>query len=219
MPARTLYPTPADLAAYLGRMEIPAPKIEAQDLECALDGAVEYWMKATGYNPFLSDGTQTLIRFRAPRSITLEFGMGFVSVDEVRIEGSILVEGTDYELRPWGADRRGEPWTELKLLRRFWTRSVLVLGVPGYNSTLPEMVWKAILVGAALSLAPQLGAALQATEAKEGGEVKKRATGDTTIEYEVASAATSTKFTRELAGMQAFYEEILNAHTLRVFGL
>jgi hypothetical protein len=221
MPAHNAYPVSADLRAFLVENGISTAIIDALDLNGACEIGAQMWEQDTKHIPFLAESEDIELHFDAPRSATLEFGCGFVTVESVVVlDRHELAEGTDYQLRPLNAARRGQPYTELKLLRTIYAPDgFIITGKRGYNTTLTQYVFESILKAAALSLRSKIAGKLAAAAIAQTGVVKARETGDTRVEFVAASETLKTKGSYDPDTWQSDYDEAVNSHQLEVFGL
>jgi hypothetical protein len=108
----------------------------------------------------------------------------------VALDGVALEAGSDYEMRPVAAPRKGQPYTYLYLPNRRLSRHtpegglaahrLVVTGVWGYcaHDAVPELARQAVLAKAALNIANPATSAGDATEA-----VRRIEQGTVTIDY------------------------------------
>lgn len=135
------YPEAADLTAALTALGVTEPTASAT----ILDGAIAYWERVTGHNPFLATGTESEKTFDPPyndRGFVLDIP-ACVSVESVTVDESALTVTDDYDLLPLnGTPKNG---IRMKSHPGFKQASVVVSADWGYSSTVPSDVWTAIL--------------------------------------------------------------------------
>lgn len=223
----TSLPVAADVAALLLECGVPQLQIDAQNLDRAVEVAVESLEADTGFRPFLTapDAPEVEMKFSAPRSATLELKTGFVSITKVEFkdafkdafERETLIEDEDFETRPFNALSWNEPITEIKFFCVFSPRvQVVITGRLGYATQISQRVFDAILRRAALHVAPQLKDAMAAVGASTVNQVKARETGDTRIEFTTSQDAKI--LSSAVAFWQSFYSDVVNELKLRVWG-
>lgn len=165
--ARTAWPVPADVTAFLTEMGVSAGNLNVQD---AIDDAIATWDSDTGYRPFLADTadvTRSYTRpaFRGPNLI-LDNGLTAAPTSVVT-NGATLTLNTQYYLKPDNAIVMGIPIEEIEFLVSPWTYgsggdfglvddivagTVYVTGKWGYATNIPADAWRTVLLGAAARL-------------------------------------------------------------------
>lgn len=147
--ARTAYPVAADITAHLGT--IPGlPSYISGSYSVSIDSAVAEFERRTGYTPFLAEDTDSTQRFSAgiESGDCVNLPSGYASITSIRCyvtadsQGTLLVEGTDYELFPKNA-----PYEVIKFTGRrcFGFNDLQVIGKKGYSATVPDDVFMAII--------------------------------------------------------------------------
>jgi hypothetical protein len=189
------WPTSSDLSDALTEAGITPPA--SGRLASALTLAIEAWEEATGYFPFAAAegaaASAAPVYWPADASASvIDLGGAVLSspAPSVALDGTALVAGSDYELRPVAAPRKGQPYTYLYLPSRRLSRHspegglaahrLVVTGVWGYcaHDAVPELARQAVLAKAALNIAAPATSAGEAT-----GAVKRVEQGTVTIDY------------------------------------
>lgn len=174
---KAAYPTAAELSTVLTNAGITVGSLDTQS---AVDAARVEFERRVGRRMLAGS---SLTRYYAPPANDegyLDLGRDLVTCTAVKIayEGAseeTLTLDTDYWLLPRNAraDTPARPWTGIELARRWWAaapsdaamraswhRAVRVTGTWGYDATIPEDAWLAMLHRAAALVAPQAGSAL-----------------------------------------------------------
>lgn len=189
------WPTNSDLSTALTEAGITPPG--SSRLTSALTLAIAAWEDATGYYPFAAGQNATTtaapVYWPADASASvIDLGGAVLSstAPTVALDGTTLVAGSDYELRPVAAARTGQPYTYLYLPNRRLSRHtpegglaahrLVVTGIWGYcaYNAIPELARQAVLAKAALNIANPATSAGDATEA-----VRRIEQGTVTIDY------------------------------------
>lgn len=163
------YPDSADLSAWL-----LANKLTESGYTGTFAGpiaaVVEQWQQLTGYTPFLNAAsTSSQRKFNPPgpdqpsgRSYAnllgggrlLDLQGGIIGTPSVTVDGVAQVRDDDYFLLPENSDAEGRPWTQIKFVRPVYAavRGIAVTGPWGYCTSLPDLVWEALIQGAAAAM-------------------------------------------------------------------
>lgn len=182
---REAYPDAADLSAFISSLSLNLSEEQAAALEAryagAMDAAISSFREATG-RVMLAEVTEARA-FDPPTNPNglLSFSADLASLVSVVVGGSTYVLGSDVRLwRPDGAPTDG-PWWGLRFRRR-WARplsfveeqSVIVTGLWGYATRLPDSVYQALLEKGAGNVWAQLQRAetggLKSWREKDRGE-------------------------------------------------
>jgi hypothetical protein len=177
---KTAWITPSEAESLL----VAAGIVESApaDLEDVIQAAISEWERETGWTPFLAETVDSTRRYDPTGSI-LRFHNGYISVASVTASDTALVEGDDYELWPYDARQRYQPYTELRFRYRLGgpPRSVEITGKRGYNDTIDEVAWLAVYMRVASVVARRTyGAVGPTSEIKEGPVAYKFGAGRAT---------------------------------------
>ena len=157
--------------------------------------AVEEFQRRSGWVPF-DEVAPSNWYFDPPidspenvsKEVVLELGNGFTTISEVRTgvsasddNGTLLTSGTDYDLLPYNAARYSRPFEAIlfKVSPGTVNRSIKIVGTPGFQASIPDDVYQAVLERAAALALPRVQQAVgQATEVKQGPVTVKYATDE-----------------------------------------
>lgn len=164
---RPAYPEAEDLAALLAATPLDIP--DTLDFDSKVAEARDDWEARTDWLPYLADADDSERTFDPPGwggSRTLPLGGGLVSLTSLTVDGTALVSGTDFRLRPANAPAQGRPYTSAEFLCGGWggshwggygpPGSVVIVGRWGRVAALEDNVWGAILGYAASLCVPEL---------------------------------------------------------------
>lgn len=181
------WPSSSDLSNALAGAGIAVPA-SASALTSALSDAIAAWEDASGWYPFAAaegaTAVESALSWPSDSSASvIEFGGGVLTstAPVIKLAGSTLVAGTDYELRPTDAPRKVRPYTYLKLLNRRVSgyHPLTVTGIWGFCSynAVPASVAQAVLAHACLAIAApsvQAGTATRTLSMVEEGDAKQQ---------------------------------------------
>ena len=179
---RVQYPTEADLQIRLvesGILDNPATEAQKAtvDLAQALDTAIDWWEKETGYKPFLAETVDSTTYFNSENGVT-DLNGGYISITSVSVNTVAKVLNQDYRTEPINALAQGKPiellnwgfrngifpqyngtfpiYTGVEFPQSGQIAAVAVTGKRGYSQYLPEAAFRSILDFAAADLVPTL---------------------------------------------------------------
>ncbi len=181
------YPVSTDLDAFLTAAGIDPTGLPTG---AAIESAVASFEQDTGRLPFLNAGGSSTPRYFDPPvgpSLVLDLNADVVSVSDVSINGKGQVADTNYWLEPYNNGAVNRPYYLIRFNAYFWVlrwqvnlpqwkKSIVVTGVWGYCTSLPNDVWEALLQKGAAILIPQISV-LQSDGVK-GSDI-----GDLKIDY------------------------------------
>lgn len=214
------YPSSDDVLTLLSGAEITVP--DNLDVDGLIAEAIDEWELATRYRPFLGDSAAKDFAYDPPGpnkegcwrggGTTLFFGRGFVADDSAPITitadvtsddptGTVLVEGTDYDLLPQNAIADGVPFTAVQFRRRRYgaPRSIVVNGTAGYAIEIPANAWGAIRKDGAAKVLE----AMREQMASDGVVMEQSASG-TKVQYDAALTQGATWKSDALRVRQSF---------------
>jgi hypothetical protein len=132
------------------------------DLQSALDAAVEAWEDLTGFDPFLTEATDSVLYFNGDGSATVDLQGGYTSISSVSLNGTARALNTDYRAMPQNARARNKPITYLMFngRRPFPANdgqegAVAVHGYRGAYELLPPLAYEGVMAIAVGSLTGQ----------------------------------------------------------------
>lgn len=172
----TSWITSTELESYLdglGVSTIPGGITLADEIQAAADE----WEAATGYLPFIVEGSDSTIRLSPGCSSLLDLRTGYVSITSVSVgagpsdTGTAITLGTEYWLRPQGAASDSKPYNFIQFAYYGGgeENSIIVVGKRGYAATIPAMAWNAVRDRAAASVVrASLGYAGSVQKEKKG---------------------------------------------------
>lgn len=199
---RTQWPTEMDLQVRLvqaGLLDNPATQAQRDtiDLAQALDRAVDWWERETGFKPFLAETIDSTLYYNSENGVT-DLQGGYVSITSLSVNTQGKVSNQDYRAFPVNAPQRQEPFTYLNwgyvngIFPQFsgtfpiftgiefpqpgQAGAVAVTGKRGYAQFLPEAAFRSVLDIAGVDLIPTL------EPLKLGAIISKRE-GDTQYDY------------------------------------
>lgn len=179
MSSHLAYPDGSDLAAYLISIGIlSAAQVAALDLDGRMLAAVAQWERRTGFIPFLAAAASTR-RFDPPGPNRRTGRIGLTRGGDARLDflgglvgeptsvivgfsnhsaGETLTADDHYWLLPVNSVALGRPYLEIEFISGQWgaARSVSILGRWGYDTTVPDDVWDALLAYGAWLALPDL---------------------------------------------------------------
>lgn len=181
--AQNAYPTGSDVQTSLTAEGLAYPP------NCSgyATAASERWEQMTTYMPFLAESVDSESYFTNPeRGLDyISFEGGFVAVTSVTVNltpddttGTVLTLHTDYELEPYNALLRNEPYRRLVFRTSLYRgyRSIKVIGKRGYSTTITDDDWVAIR---------NYAKGLALTEVMQGtGTLKEEWTGPVKLTYD-----------------------------------
>lgn len=192
------YPDADDVMTLLSGAEITVP--DNLDVDAFIAEAIDEWEKRTRYKPFLGEATARDYKYDPPGpnqhghcrggGTTLLLKRGFVADADEAITvtagvtndsaGTLLVEGTDYDLLPTNAINDLVPFTSIEFrCRRYGApRSIVVNGKSGYGLEIPANAWGAIRKLGAVKVLEAMQEAYVAA-----GAVISEKSGDDEIKY------------------------------------
>lgn len=174
MPGRANYPTGEDVRAYLEAASLVVSTALAEQLDTAAEAGRLDFEQRTDRLPFLAGATDTTRRFDPPKagSARLWLKPDLAALTSITYQpggasAETLTLDTDFSLLPFNAAADEQPYTAIDFTpwRGFgaWASSypayrgsIRITGRWGYQTTLPENAWLAILAAGSLSLLPQL---------------------------------------------------------------
>lgn len=179
--AKTTYPSPAELEAYVVSTGlVTADDVGDVDFQSATEAAIREWEERTGWLPFLAAASTTSRRYdppgpnRSPSSPwttrgghwRLWLGAGIVSSTTPTVvtgysdesAGTTLVNEDDFWMGPENADAKGKPWEWVEFSGGQWgeARSIRITARFGYSTNIADDVWQAVRCLGALEVAPEL---------------------------------------------------------------
>ena len=152
---RNAYPTTSELTGYLGSPTLPT--VLSSALQSMLDSAVEDFEDLTGIKPFKAEANASTTIFSSPHTTgdALYLPTTYFTVTSLKSgitpgnTGTELVVDQDYfllpELGPYDLVR-------FRSLRSFGIKDFSVTGRKGYSTTIPEDVYMAVLLKAAVQI-------------------------------------------------------------------
>jgi hypothetical protein len=192
------YPDSDDVMTLLSGAGITVP--DNLDVDALIAEAIDDWEKRTRYKPFLGEATARDYTYDPPGvnqhgpcrggGTTLLLKRGFVADAGEPITvtagvtndsaGTLLVEGTDYDLEPANAINDLVPFTSIEFrCRRYGApRSIVVNGKSGYSLEIPANAWGAIRKMGAVKVLE----AMQEAYAAAGAVISEKS-GDDEIKY------------------------------------
>jgi len=228
------YPGGLDLSIYLvstGLLPASSQSLSQQlmDMDGVMGAVSAEFERATGYLPFLSDGTSATRVFDGPEGSILQLRAGLISLSNLTINTTVYTENTQFVLQPTDGAARNLPYTYVDFGSGWGgsgygvgdfgfgagnqiglgyvgggRRAISITGVWGYASTLPLDVKDALLARACVRLAPRL--ALQVS----GGLYSERRLNSET-RY---GGGKVSVLSQEVQMWQSQYEAAVNAYRL-----
>jgi hypothetical protein len=172
MPGRANYPTGQDILAYLEAASLVVSTALSEQLDTAAEAGRLDFEQRTDRLPFLAGGTDVTRRFDPPRGQRLWLKPDLAVLTSITYQpggasAETLTLDQDFSLLPFNAVTDEQPFEAVDFTpwRGFgaWASSypqyrgsLRITGRWGYQTTLPENAWLAILAAGSLSLLPQL---------------------------------------------------------------
>ncbi len=184
MPAA--FPTATEARAYLNSLGlVTTAQVTAMDVESRVLAARAAFEESTGWYPFLAGGSDTSRQYDPPgpndraavsgvlkggaRILELEAGLTqapttLVTSYSPTFAGNALTHQTDFWMLPANADLRSKPFTAIEFVVPQWgsPRSIRITGRFGYQTTVPDLAWNAVLQQVAFLCAPELAGKVSA---------------------------------------------------------
>lgn len=156
--AKVAWPLAAELTSRLSGLGIASlpTGVVADDMIAA---AVSAFEQQTGWVPFLQ--TTSGSRYLHPTfDYVLPLGCGYTAISAVKTgyspsdAGTTLTVNVDYWLEPLSARDENKPYTQIRFNTRQagQPRSIVVTGTRGYNDTIPEDAWQAVMAYACVGV-------------------------------------------------------------------
>lgn len=206
--SRVAYPTDSDIETFVVSCGITVPST----FSFAGYGAAasDTWEQTTGWLPFLRDSVATARYFNPPGTQPInkqwsnyQYGGGRIlnlyagiptlaDLTSVVCTGTVNLPTTNFFMAPINSPNIGRPFTRIEFIVPYWgtANTTVVTANWGFNATIPEDAWQAILrIGANLAAFDLLEAILLSPDTVKIGSAS--VTQDTS-KVSMASAPWST---------------------------
>jgi len=175
-------PTGAQLAAWMvGQRLLATIPEDLSVLDGAMAAAILAFEGATFWSPFLA-GAAVTRRFDGPGGYDLYPGVGILSVNSLKVGGTLLTEDVDFFLQDRKLGRYAYQRIEFAGYVVGDRRVVEIAGVFGAAQEIPDDVLLALLSKAAAGVS---------TDSTSTGALKREKAGPVEYEYDVSGGATT----------------------------
>lgn len=185
------------------------------NLESAVSGAVQSWEKDTDWGPYLANDAESSRRFTLRGEKTLWLRSGLIQApSQVMIDGIEQTLEVDYFLE----SANSKPYTRLKFLypRRSREQGVFIQGTWGAVEAIDDVVWRAILHRAALSLGGSIRQRLTADKAAAQNQlIKAKQSGTMRAEYATVDGVKALDFDATFESWATTYSDALQGRVMQ----
>lgn len=152
--------------------------------------AVSEWESNTGWRPFLKDSANVTRTYDDPEGMLLDLTAGVLTITSVTVGGTVMTANTDYYAQPVDAVLNGRPYEWLEFATTLASgipNNIKIVGRFGFSASVPQDVWFAVLMKAAIMATH--GLATSATAAS--GPLTSEQYADVAYQYASASSGSS----------------------------